>query len=41
MVLSLAGMPSDVDAFEFYLADKLGMTVARMLEEMSADEYMH
>lgn len=26
--------------FEFYLADRLGMTVARMRDEMSADEFM-
>lgn len=26
--------------FEFYLATKLGMTVGRLREEMSADEYM-
>lgn len=26
--------------FEFYLADRLGMTVARMREEMTFDEYV-
>ena len=27
--------------FEFYLAQKLGMTVGRLRDEMSNDEFMH
>lgn len=27
--------------FEFFLAQKLGLTVARLREEMSADEFVH
>ncbi len=39
MMLSLHGKPSDVDAFRFHLAEKLGCMVAD-LDRMTAAEYI-
>lgn len=38
MMLSLVGEPSDIDSFDFYLAEKLGCFVAD-LDRMSNAEY--
>lgn len=38
-MLALCGRPSDVDVFPFYLAEKLGRTVAE-INELSHAEYV-
>ena len=38
MMLSLNGMPADVDGFAFFLGEKLGMTVDQ-IQDMDAAEY--
>lgn len=39
MMFALHGRPSDVDVFQFFLAEKLGKTVGE-LQEMPASEYV-